>query len=193
MGGRKCVVHVRKPCQFANQSNSFTMADAFSGGRAKRGWTLAKHKRPLQRREPQKPRTKLGSAPPAKLGGSKPTTARMLRLPPSTSAMVCIKRQLVGLRGAPARTRNALYDLWYDDLTLGTERIGCLSALWLKLRGRVEPEVEELGPAVDAEFSVDGDGVLVGGGRRDAHRCADLFLAQPIEQQVQCGLFSRRQ
>ena len=34
MGGRKCVVHPRKPCSFPNQSNTFTTADAFSGGRA---------------------------------------------------------------------------------------------------------------------------------------------------------------
>ena len=35
------------PTKFPNQSNNFTTADAFSGGRAKRGWTLAKH-RPSQ-------------------------------------------------------------------------------------------------------------------------------------------------
>ena len=34
MGGRKCVVHVRKHCSFPNQSSGFTTADAFSGGRA---------------------------------------------------------------------------------------------------------------------------------------------------------------
>ena len=32
-GGRKCVVHPRKPRQFANQFNTFATADAFSGGR----------------------------------------------------------------------------------------------------------------------------------------------------------------
>ena len=44
MGGRKCVVQVRKHCSFPNQSHNFTTADAFSGGRAQRGRALAKRK-----------------------------------------------------------------------------------------------------------------------------------------------------